>query len=264
MVNQITELQVAPGVPFLKTSEVQHLKNILQDAAEYNADGLVKHKRDLSDVAFKRMARDARLLVESVAPEIRRENVKLAKLHNINKKVNKNLLTPEKTAASVMAVGSGANQQSIKQMKKLEEITNFPYVEAAENLTAAQYFNNPSIFPVQTTGRSMLASGAASTGMIGSALSGDVAPAIIGSAIGATGSPKVIKMGLDAVRSANQAGSYVMREAQSAVSMAEQLMKRAIQSGIPPYLIDNEIKNSDELTPTEKASLRKKNSKFTQ
>lgn len=261
MINQVTNLQIAPNIPFVRTKDVQSMKTVLQNASDYTADGVVKSKSSNADRAMKNMARSARILVEQVAPEIKSQNKTLSQLHNIRKNVNKNLLSPEKTAASVLAVGSGANQQSIKQMKKLEEITNYRYVPAAEELVAAQYFNDPKLLPVQTTGRAGLATGAAGAGAAASAASGNLYPAVTGAAIGLTGSPKAVKLGLDVIRGVNQASNFVMQKAPSTAEIGSQLIKRAIQLGIPPYLIDNEIKNYDGLTPTEKAKLRNQNSK---
>lgn len=261
MIDQITNLQISPKLPIMNVMDVHNMKTVLQDAADYGADGAFKQKSNLADKAMKEMARKARLLVEEVAPEISKQNGKLVKLHRLNKNINKNLLSPEKTTASVLAVGSGANQQAIKQMRKLEDLTKYPYIKVAEDITAAQYFNNPKLLPVQTTGRSTIAAGSAGGGIATSAMSGDLWPAIAGTTIGSIGSPKIIKGGLDLIREANKASDFVMKKSPGAVEMGEQLIKRAIQMGIPPYLIDNEIKNYDGLSPTEKAKLRNKNAK---
>ena len=46
-----------------------------------------------------------------------------------------------------------------------------------------------------------------------------------------------------------------------AFEMAEQLMNRALQMGVAPYVMDGMIQKSEEITNTMKAKLRTKNAK---
>ena len=139
--------------------------------------------RSIATSTFGSASRDARMLLQDKykgIPQLGPINNELAQLHNINKNINKNLITPEKTALSVMGVGSGQNEQAVKQMRKLEKITGFPYVEEAQNIVAAKYFNEPSFLPTQTTGKAAIAPSIVSTGALGSITSGHYAPAAIG------------------------------------------------------------------------------------
>jgi hypothetical protein len=259
--DQLSSLIVNPKekYPYAKAVDVHNLKQVLQDSADYIAANNPMNKDDIASTTIRRMASRAKQAVESVAPEIKTTNQQLSQLHRINRNINKNLISPEKTAASVFGVGSGQNQQAIKQMRKLEDLIGFPYVEQAQNIVSAQYFNKPSLLPTISTGRAMLPMSIGGYQAADQALQGNIGPAIGGAALAATGSPMAIKAGMDIgmgagrlARAATPLGS---------AEMAEQLMQRALQMGVSPFIIDGMIKNSEEISATVKAKLRNKNAK---
>ena len=258
MIDQFTNLQINPKLPFVKATDVNRMKQVMQDAADYTADGVIKQQKGVSDHTFKAMAREARKSIEKLAPEIKVINQNLSKLHNVNKNINKNLISPEKTAASVMGVGSGQNQQAVKQMRKLEDLTGFNYVGRAQEIASAQHFNDPSLIPTISTGRAAIPA----MGIFGAGqqfLSGNVAPAMGSLAFGAMGSPMAIKAGMDAINIGKTALGVM--SPLGGAQMAEELLKRGTQMGVQPFVLDGMIKGAEFLTPTEKAKLRNQNAK---
>lgn len=261
---QLKELNAIAINPNAKTlyadvNDVHNLKQILQDSADFIAKENPGYKDDLASATIRRMSTRARKEVEIVAPEIRKQNQKLMQLHRINRNINKNLLIPEKTAASVMGVGSGGNQQAIKQMKKLEDLIGFPYVKEAQNIVSAQYFNNPPLMPAIQTGRGAVPILTGIGHTLGQLSQGNLMSAAAGLGLASLGSPLMIKGGMDiglAGKKAIQAVSPL-----GAFEMAEQLMNRALQMGVAPYVMDGMIQKSEEITNTMKAKLRTKNAK---
>lgn len=250
MIDQITDMQVDKKLPFIQTSRLQNLKSTLQDLADYDELGNVLQKKDVIHSAFSRMANRARMDIAKEIPGIESINKKLAQLHNINKHINKNLLNPEQSALSVMGVGSGQNQQAIKQMNKLESITGFPYVQEAENIASAQHFNKPSLLPTIGTGRATVPMLMGGFQAVNQLLQGNVGPALGGIAFGSLGSPIAIKGGMEIGLKAQKTPQFI----KSAISES---IKRALQMGMPAHLIDEQVKKSDLLKPTEKAEMRR-------
>lgn len=252
MVGQVKKLLVDKRKFTMKAVDLQNIKEVLQDASQYDELGNVLQKKDFSHSAFSRMASRARKEVGTAIPEIKSINYNLAQLHNINKNINKNLISPEKTAASVMGVGSGENQQAVKQMQKLERITGFPYVKQAENITAASYMNNAPVLPRQQTGATLapVLLGMEALREAGQENLGAAAAAAGGAMLG---SPLAIKTGIDIGRAV---AKPIQAIPQSVIDLGGQMTKRALQMGMPPFLIDKEVQNHPGLKPTESAQIR--------
>ena len=230
MMDQIDGLKTNSDNPFIPASKVHRLKQVMQDAADYDANGIMKQKKGISDEAFKRMATEAKNLVEQVAPEIKKKNQDLASLHIINKKINKNLLNPEVTAASVMGVGSGQNQQAIKQMQKFENITGFPYVAGAEEIASAQHFNNPPLLPAIQTGKGLAPIALGGQQALYQGLQGDVAGTAMSLGVASLGSPLAIKGMMDSILMAKKTGAGIAnRSPLGSAKMIEELAAKAIQ-----------------------------------
>lgn len=262
MINQFTDLQVNPKLPFVKASDVHRMKQVLQDAVDYNIDGTVKVKSGFSEREYAKMASLSKQLVEKVAPEIKSINQKLAQMHNINRNINKNLISPEKTAAAVMGVGSGQNQQAIKQMEKLEDLTQFPYVSGAEEISSAQHFNNPPLLPAIQTGRGLAPIALGGQQALYQGLQGDVAGAAMGLGVASLGSPLAIKGMMDSILLAKKAGAGIGKMSPlGSAKMIEELAAKAIQMGVPPFLIEDQVKKMDELSASEKTIIRQKAAK---
>lgn len=250
MLDQITQMQVDEKLPFVPTSRLQSMKDTLQDAANYDDLGNVLQKKDIMHSAFSRMSNRARIDIAKEVPGIEAINKKLAQLHNINKHINKNLLSPEQTALSVMGIGSGQNQQAIKQMNKLESITGFPYVQEAENIASAQHFNKPSLLPTVGTGRAALPIFVGGAQAVNELLHGNFWGAMGGLGIAGLGSPMAIKGGMEIGLKAQKTPQFIK-------SAINESIKRAVQMGMPAHLIDEQVKKSDLLKPTEKAEMRR-------
>lgn len=149
-------------------------------------------------------------------------------------------------------MGSGENQQAIKQMRKLEKITNFPYVKAAENIAAARYFNNAGLLPIEKTGSSVVPIFLGGHQAISNLVQGNIGPAAASAAIGSLASPIAIKGAINATNMAKE-----MVKPFNPVGTATEMIARAIQAGMPSLNIYEQLTNTPLLTPTEKAKLKK-------
>lgn len=239
---------------------VEAFRKRLNDLTTYTQDGqILQRKGDYSNEVFKKAAARARLNIGKVVPEILGANKELSKLRKMDKLINKNLISPEKPAASVLAVGSGQNQQAIKQMRKLEDITGFNYVDRAQDIASAQYFNNPPLMPSLQTGRGAIPMATGTLHALSQFGLGNVGPAMAGIGLAAFGSPMAIKAGMDIGLGAGRVTQKI--SPLGGAEMAEQLMGRALQMGVSPFVIDGMIKNSEEISATVKAKLRNKNAK---
>lgn len=224
------------------------LQKRLQDLAEYLEPGQIFKKKNFVDLTFAKAASRARQQINRVVPEISEANRELAKIRRIDKNINKNLISPEKSINALMGAGTGENQQTIKQLKKLEDVVGFPYLRKTEELAAANYFNDAGLLPKEKTVSAMAPLILSGIGGIGGAISeGDIGGITKGLALGALASPLAIK---GAINVANKTPDFVKQNIMQSI-------QRAVQMGMPAHLIDEQVKKSDLLKPTEKAEMRR-------
>lgn len=153
-------------------AKLYEIQQYLRDQAKgsYAKSGQIFTRGDEAQRASKQAATMARQSLNSVAPEIKAANEKLAELHEIEDNINKNLIAPGKPGASLYAAGSGSNERSAKLLNDLKDITGYDLQRQAENLSAARSFENPDWLPVDKTGKSlarMAVGGGAGHGLLG-------------------------------------------------------------------------------------------------
>ena len=127
--------------------------------------------------------------------KIAEANNSLAKLHNIDDLMNSNLIAPGKPEAALLSAGSGTNLRNANALKSLGEMTGKDMKGDAEKLAAMKFFTNPSLTPVDTTGKAagrMGLGGLAGAGL--GHMTGIPGAEIIGATAGAsTASPAAMK-----------------------------------------------------------------------
>lgn len=242
------------------------LQKRLQSLADYMPDSQILKKKDFVDTVLSRAAARSRQSLQKVAPEISEANQQISKLRRIDKNINKNLIAPEKPYEAMIGAGTGRNQKSASDLKKLEDVVNYPFLEKSQELAAAKYMNEAGILPGEMTGSSMApfqAMGALGGGALGASIASGNYPMALGTlAAGSLASPLAIKKAIEVSGGVKNLGGYIKSKSPlGSVEMAEQLMYRAVQMGVSPYAIDGMIKNSEQLTNTMKAQLRNKNAK---
>lgn len=137
-------------------SDLYSLKSRLQEIASgsYKKDGQIFQVGKKSQRAAKAGAAKANEMLSSVVPEVKEIDKKLAQLRKIEEKLNKNFLAEGKPNASVLSAGSDQNKFQKALAARLDEIAGTNIVRDAENLASAKTFGDPSLLPVDATGKS--------------------------------------------------------------------------------------------------------------
>lgn len=251
----IVEISDGTTIP---AQQAYSMQKRLQELADYIPPGQAFKKKDFVDLTFKKGAAAIRSELGKVAPEISQANAEISKLRQLDKTMNKNLITPEKPYASLMGAGTGENQQSVGQIQKLQGIIGQDMLPKVENLAAAKYFNNAGILPAEKTGSSLAPLALGAIGGVGSGLNnlmqgdleGFVKKSAGGLALGSLASPLAIKGAILASRGVQQMAPL------GAKQMINQFIMRATQMGVSPQIQDKEIGNQKDLPPTERAKAR--------
>lgn len=141
-------------------NELNQIRKHLQDVAEaaFQNSKLGFSVGDSTAQTAKKGWGAAKELMDTHGPaEIKMANSNLSKLHDVEDTLNKNLVTPGATSSPLLAVGSGetagaagTNRLALADLGKL---TGNDYIQQAENLSAMQRFRNPSLLPVDSTGK---------------------------------------------------------------------------------------------------------------
>ncbi len=182
-----------PSKPFVNVSDLNKIKNILQEKAKstYVKDGQIFQTSTQSKMAANKAAFEANKILGVLAPQIRDANLQLSQLHRIDDKIARNLITSGKPEAALLAAGAGENLRNNLSLKRLSKITGNDFVGEAQKLSAARTFENPSILPQgstgKSTGRTVVAAGLA--GLLG----GPVAAVVAGAAT----SPIALKLAIN-------------------------------------------------------------------
>lgn len=179
----------------LSPAEVFKVKNWLQDEAKgaYVKDGqfFANPKSSAYQMAAKSAGREAKSIFDELVPDGAKANTELSMLHNIEGKINKNMITAGKPESALLAAGSGTNKRAAAQLGLLSKFGGGNILPRAEELSAARSFGTPSILPVDTTGKAAARTGIGYlAGKAASELTGVPALPYIGAA--AT-SPMVLK-----------------------------------------------------------------------
>jgi hypothetical protein len=177
-------------------------------ASAYNKGGQIFTRAGEAARAAKDAAHNAREMLKPVAGAISEADSQLSKLHAIERRLNKNLLTPGKPDAALMAAGSGANPRNAATLRELERISGVPASQRATDLATAREFANPKFLPTDGTGKTVarIAAGAG----LGYMVDGEKG-AMIG---GAVASPMAIKAGINTANLAKGVTSRLPNVAQ--------------------------------------------------
>lgn len=146
----------------VNAKELNDLKKYAQDLAKgsYKKDGQIfVLSGDVAKTA-KEIGSKFRKQLNDISPEVAQANNKLAMLHNIDDKINKNILGVGKSESALINAGAGTNTRAIRQIKEVGNIVGKDFIGEAEKLSAAKQFSNTPILPVDTTGKSMARVGA--------------------------------------------------------------------------------------------------------
>lgn len=195
------------GEHLVNSTDIHSLQRYLRTQAEsaYGTSPIGFSVGPEGAKAAKDGAAAARGILSKVSPEIAQANTNLSKLHNIEDVMNPNILSEGKTAAPLLAAGSGTNPANEKILKRIGEQIGYDALGDANKIAAARTFGKPAFTPQDTTGKAaarMLAAGAA-----GFAASGGN-PVIAALSAGAV-SPASLKVGVNATRAAGQLAGAV-------------------------------------------------------
>lgn len=174
-------------------TQLNKIKQNLQDASDYDSLGNVLRKKSLAEVNLAKSASKARGILNKEVPEIAKANNSLAKIHRAQKNMNKNLVKEGAPEAGIISAGTGENKRNLGFLSKLQDIVGGDFVSGAENIAAQKQFADPGLLPGINTGAAALPLIGAGLGGLGS---GDVEGALKGATIGAIGSPYIIKQAI--------------------------------------------------------------------
>lgn len=153
ILKNISTFDEQTGKYFAPAKDAAEMKSKLQDLAQYEEIGRKFNRKDYAGYTMTGAARELRREVNKVLPEYAEANLELAKLRRIEGKINKNLITPEKSIAAMTSVGSGTNPVMEKQVTNLGETLGTDLLTPMQNLAAAQKLGNADVLSGFTTGR---------------------------------------------------------------------------------------------------------------
>lgn len=168
--------------------EMFDIKNYLQDVASsaYNPNAIFQVGTEASNAA-KKGAAIARKAVNVASPTIAEANNTLAKLHLVEDKMNKNLLTPGASDAAFYSAGSGTNKRGEKSLKQLGDIVGEDFVKKSQVASTSKELGDAGLLPKDFTGKAVAR-------MAPSATAGTVALGPVGALIGPIlSSPKAFR-----------------------------------------------------------------------
>jgi hypothetical protein len=215
-------------------SSLYQIKQFLNEgsASAYNKGGQIFTRASEAARAARDAASEARDMLKPVAPEIAAADSQLARLHRIERDLNKNLLAAGKPDAALIAAGSGANARNAAKLKLLEEVSGVPVTQRARDLATAKAFSNPDMISSMKNGRALLplaVSGAAGA-----------AAGPLGYLAGAAVSPLGLKLGINAANVAGKVASKFPNVAQAirqnpiTAQAGVQLAAKQIRDANPP------------------------------
>lgn len=92
-------------------------------------------------------------LLKNASPEIQEAHDIYSQIHKIDKVLPRNLFKEGASPASYLAAGSGENTSNRKILQELSGITGQDLVTPARDLATVNIFQNPSVVPLGTTGK---------------------------------------------------------------------------------------------------------------
>jgi len=203
-INELSDKLMAESVDGKVDPKTMHeIKTWLQEEADtaYRKVGQVFTNSSNYERAAKDAAKQAREMVSVASDmignsEVRTANSALSELHQLQDSINKNLITPGKPEAALMAAGSGGNLRNLEMLKKLGSLTGQDMAGNAQLLSAARQFASPGWIPIDSTGKS--ATRMAAGLLTGAGLGMSQGHTTEGAALGAAAtSPMAVKTGIN-------------------------------------------------------------------
>lgn len=217
-------------------SSLYQTKQFLNEGAKsaYNKGGQIFTRASESARAAKDAANSVRDILKEVSPAISEADSQLARLHQIEGRLNKNLLTPGKPDVALFTAGSGANPRNAATLRELEKISGVPVRQKALDLATAKEFAKPSFLATDSTGKTL-------TRMAAGAAAGYVADGNRGAVVGgALSSPMALKAGINTVNLAKDIS-------QKLPSFAKFTRENPAESQAIVQMIANRVRDSKEL-----------------
>lgn len=174
----------------LSIQDLNKTVDFLQESAKpsYLRGGQIFARGNEAAKAAKSAAAEARRMLNDLAPEVKQANSKLAQMHQIESRLNRNLLRAGSPEAALLAAGAGTNTRNARMLQALEAVSGVPVAERASELAAAKAFGNAPLFSALQTGKALLG------GSLGYGIGGQE-----GAAIGAAlTSPAVLRRAIQA------------------------------------------------------------------
>lgn len=160
---QIAEIQnmiekIQKKGDFLSVQDLNKTVDFLQESAKpsYLKGGQIFARGNEAAKASKSAAAEARRILNELAPEVKQANSKLAQMHQIESRMNRNILKAGSPEGALLAAGSGANQRNARMLQALEAVSGVPVASRAAELSAVKAFGNAPIFSLPQTGRALL------------------------------------------------------------------------------------------------------------
>lgn len=257
--------KVANNDILVPAKDAYQIQKRLQDLAEYLEPGQIFKKKDFADLTFKKAAANTRQSLQQVVPEISQANAELSKIYGVSKNLNKNLISPEKPMNAMMSVGAGQNPIMENQLSKLGQITGQDYISPMQNLASAQRFNSPDLISAMTTGRANIP--VALAGMVGGGVGG-AKGAALGLSSGLISTPIGIKASIGAGNMMSKMGATPQKIGSELMQFYGPEIQQSIQNQLPqmppptPYQVDQQLKHSSDLSPSQKAKARLQNNRL--
>jgi hypothetical protein len=190
--NILEELDIAAnGSDKIPIQTANRMKVSLQEQASqsYAKPGEIYSLGTDSARAAKKAAAEIRTQMNAELPDLAKANNTHAQLHDLEDNMNHNLIAEGKPEAALLAAGSGANQRNANNLKALGDLIGHDALGDAEKISAARYFGDPALSPVDVTGKALertsKAKGlGAGLGAVLGFLSGGAMPAAAGGVIG--------------------------------------------------------------------------------
>lgn len=183
-ISQIDELAdrvraVAGEAQKVSLKELHEIQDFLQDRAKgsYLKGGQIFVPGKTSQQAAKAGAREAKIMLDKLAPEIKEANSKLFQLHKIEENINKNLIAPGKSETALLAAGGASQGRNRRYLEALGNTIGKDVIGEAEKLSSAAAFANPNLLPKSAGGTTSTTRTLVSGGL-GTALGGPVGGAV--------------------------------------------------------------------------------------
>lgn len=154
-INTIRQLTDENGLTTAR--DLYDIQKYLQESAKsvFSKQGAIFNAAPDASKAANAAYSQSRKLLSKEIPQISKANQELAKLHSIEKNLNRNVLKEGASEGALISAGSGTNPRQAGLIKQLGEMTNQDIVGQSQLLSAGDKLYNPNILPIDTTGKSL-------------------------------------------------------------------------------------------------------------